>query len=129
MTRLIAILALCAAPAAAAPLASPRAEADLACAAFLAWRAAYGRPVTSVDPSTQSELFASAMAAESDATGTDMLDLIGSLQDRMRVLQNAYQRAEDTGFATIDGLSISADDLPDLARSCGDEGATAVAGD
>lgn len=115
--RVLALILL-AAPALAAPLASPRAEADLACAAFLAWRLDYGRPVETADPAAQSAFFASAMAAESVATGTDMLDLIGALQDRMRLIQGAFQKVEETGFATIDGLAIRSEDLAGLETGC-----------
>ena len=116
--RTLLSLVLLASPAAAMPLVSERAEADLACAAYLAWRADHGRPVETSDPAAQSVLFASAMAAESARTGTEMLDLIGTLQDRMRLIQDAYQRAEESGFATLDGLSISAGDLGEIEARC-----------
>ena len=116
--RALLAFALSTAPALAAPLTSPRAEAQLACAAYLAWRADFGNPVEAADPMAQSTLFASAMAAEAEATGAEMLDLLGSLQDRMRLIQNAYSVAETKGFATLDGLAIRAEDLMGLETSC-----------
>ena len=115
--RVLLASMLIAVPAAAMPLASDRAEADLACAAFLAWRADHGRPVEAA-PTAQSALFARAMSAESAETGTDPLDLLGALQDRMRVIQDAYQRAEESGFALLDGLAVRAEDLGGLEETC-----------
>lgn len=116
--RPLLFLFLSVAPAFAVPLTSPRAEAQLACAAYFAWRADFGHPVEAADPMAQSTLFASAMSAEAEATGIDMLDLLTSLQDRMRVIQDAYQTAEEAGFATLNGLAIRSEDLAGLEASC-----------
>lgn len=113
-----ALLVLAGAAGAQEALSTPRAEAELACAAVVAHRQETGRPAEGVGPAAMAGFLAAAVAGEAAATGAFTEDLMPRVRARFDLLKSAFDEAAVLGEASIDGLLLRGEDIDALAALC-----------